>query len=636
MSIKAKLIISITLSLAITTTIGFVLFQNTITLKQQIAGQTILSELQNKLFERAILRDEYLLYHEERSAVQWKILFKTVDELIRQASESPVLANQQVILKAFGDNEKTINQTFSQLVENVTNGGGNPATTNKDLEQRLIGSIFIKSQENFTLTSQLVDTTRSGVIESQNRTTIFVLVFFSISMIVILVMLYLIYFSITKPLIKLKEAAVRIASFDFSSSSSSSSMATDSKDEIGQLGCAFNDMTSKLRESYSGLEQKVRDRTKDLELAKIKDEALLESIGDGVIAVDTDAKIILMNQAAQEMLGWHPESMVGKIFHDTVAIEDEKGVAIPIEKRPMYLALAGTTITTTGPTYQYVRKDKTKFPIAIKVTPVFFDQKIIGAVEVFRDISKEKEFDRAKTEFVSIAAHQLRTPLTGIAWIAELFLENRKLDSKGKNYIQDIIFSVQRLNTLVEMLLNVARVESGRIGVTPKSLELVTFISNFLREHKLVIEMHKINTVFMKHPENLTVVTDSNILDYILQNLLGNALQYTLSGGTVEIILEEKKNSAIIAVRDTGIGIPKKDQGRIFEKFVRASNASVMKPDGTGLGLFIVRESARLLGGRVWFISKEGGGSTFYIEVPLASEAKPGEIGFLESGHSVK
>src|SRR3989344_6266972 len=223
MSIKAKLIISITLSLAITTTIGFVLFQNTITLKQQIAGQTILSELQNKLFERAILRDEYLLYHEERSAVQWKILFKTVDELIRQASESPVLANQQVILKAFGDNEKTINQTFSQLVENVTNGGGNPATTNKDLEQKLIGSIFIKSQENFTLTSQLVDTTRSGVIESQNRTTIFVLVFFSISMIVILVMLYLIYFSITKPLIKLKEAAVRIASFDFSSSSSSSS-----------------------------------------------------------------------------------------------------------------------------------------------------------------------------------------------------------------------------------------------------------------------------------------------------------------------------------------------------------------------------------------------------------------------------
>src|SRR3989344_3147985 len=157
---------------------------------------------------------------------------------------------------------------------------------------------------------------------------------------------------------------------------------------------------------------------KDVENAKAKDDALLESIGDGVIAVDMDGKIIIMNKSAQEMLGWHPESMVGKIFHDTVAIEDEKGVAIPIEKRPTYLVLAGTTITT-GPTYQYVRKDKTKFPVAIKTSPIILDRKIVGAVEVFRDITREKEIDKAKTEFVSLAAHQLRTPLTGISWIAE-------------------------------------------------------------------------------------------------------------------------------------------------------------------------------------------------------------------------
>jgi len=373
---------------------------------------------------------------------------------------------------------------------------------------------------------------------------------------------------------------------------------------------------------------------KDVENAKAKDDALLESIGDGVIAVDMDGKIILMNKSAQEMLGWHPESMVGKIFHDTVAIEDEKGVAIPIEKRPTYLVLAGTTITT-GPTYQYVRKDKTKFPVAIKTSPIILDRKIVGAVEVFRDITREKEIDKAKTEFVSLAAHQLRTPLTGISWIAEIFLENGRHTSKDKNYIKDIIFLARRLNNLVEVLLNVSRIESGRIGVKPEPVDLVEFIGDFLREYKAVGEMQKLTIIFIKHPKKLVVVTDANLLNYILQNLFGNALRYTPVGGTVEIVLEEKKNSVIFAVRDTGIGIPEKEKGSIFEKFVRASNAVLTRPDGTGLGLFIAQESVRLLGGKVWFKSKEGEGSTFYVELPIISEVKSGEVGLIGNGHKI-
>jgi len=633
MSIKAKLIIAITFSLVVTTMIGFILFQNTSTLKQQIAEQVIISELQSKLFERAMFRDEYLLYHEERSAIQWEIISKTIDELIQQVSQSLTLVDQQVILKAFGDNEKTISQIFYRLVENFTNRGGNPSTTNKDLEPRLVGQLFVKSQENFAFTSQLTNASRSRVIEGQNRTTIFILIFFASSSAILVSVLSFIWLSIAKPLIRLKEAAVRIASLDFSSTTTTTTTTTSSKDEIGQLGSAFNEMAGKLKSSYRTLEQKVRDRTKDLELARVKDEALLESIGDGIIAVDTDGKIILMNQSAQEMLGWHPESMVGKIFHDTVASEDEKGVAIPIEKRPIYLALAGTT--TTGPTYQYVRKDKTKFPVAIKTSPIILDRKIVGAVEVFRDITREKEIDQAKTEFVSLAAHQLRTPLTGISWIAEIFLENGRHTSKDKNYIKDIIFLARRLNNLVEVLLNVSRIESGRIGVKPEPVDLVEFIGDFLREYKAVGEMQKLTIIFIKHPKKLVVVTDANLLNYILQNLFGNALRYTPVGGTVEIVLEEKKNSVIFAVRDTGIGIPEKEKGSIFEKFVRASNAVLTRPDGTGLGLFIAQESVRLLGGKVWFKSKEGEGSTFYVELPIISEVKSGEVGLIGNGHKI-
>ncbi|MDP3779228.1 MAG: cache domain-containing protein [bacterium] len=128
---------------------------------------------------------------------------------------------------------------------------------------------------------------------------------------------------------------------------------------------------------------------KIVEIQRDRERALLESIGDGVIATDLEGKIILMNTAAQIMLGWHPENMIGKLLYDTVSIEDEKGNFIPREKRPIYLALAGTT--TADLTYYYVRKDKTKFPAAMNISPIVTDNKIIGAIEVFRDITKEKE-----------------------------------------------------------------------------------------------------------------------------------------------------------------------------------------------------------------------------------------------------
>ena len=162
-----------------------------------------------------------------------------------------------------------------------------------------------------------------------------------------------------------------------------------------------------------------------VEIVKAKEGALLASIGDGVIAIDTEGKIILINQSAKKALGLHAEDMIGRVFYDSVIIEDEKGNVIPYEKRLIYLALVGTTTTTTttGSSYQYVRKDKTKFPVAMVTTPIILNQKIIGAVEVFRDITKEKDIDKAKTEFVSLASHQLRTPLTTISWYTEMILK---------------------------------------------------------------------------------------------------------------------------------------------------------------------------------------------------------------------
>ncbi|OGZ45793.1 MAG: hypothetical protein A3C84_03275 [Candidatus Ryanbacteria bacterium RIFCSPHIGHO2_02_FULL_48_12] len=248
---------------------------------------------------------------------------------------------------------------------------------------------------------------------------------------------------------------------------------------------------------------------------------------------------------------------------------------------------------------------------------------------IFRDITREKEIDREKSEFVSLAAHQLRTPLTGIGWTVELFLRKEKLTKEEKSYLDAIHFSVQRLNTLVKLLLNVSRIESGKVSVDAKPVELVAFTSTCIGEHKMLYEKKKLDVVFDKHPQKLMVTTDKNLLDFILKNLFANAINYTEEKGKVEITLQEKQDSVVFTVQDTGIGIPKKEQARIFGKFIRASNAVNTKPDGTGLGLYIVRESVNLLGGKIWFESEEGKGSTFFIELPSISQTHAGEKGLV-------
>ena len=245
-----------------------------------------------------------------------------------------------------------------------------------------------------------------------------------------------------------------------------------------------------------------------------------------------------------------------------------------------------------------------------------------------KGIKHPKEPNRSKTDFVSLASHQLRAPLTGIMWTAELFSENEKLSKNGRRYLQDIIRSATRLNTLIKLLLNVSRIDTKRIAIKPEPLNLVDFMKGLLNNIKKLSEEKKLAPVFVKYPRELTATTDKSALDCILRTIIKNAVEYTHKGGKVEINLENKGNSAFFTVRDTGIGIPKAEQARIFERFFRASNAFAINKDGNGLGLYVASEAAKLLGGKIWFRSEEGKGSVFHIKIPLVTKALAGEKGF--------
>src|SRR3989338_349257 len=176
-----------------------------------------------------------------------------------------------------------------------------------------------------------------------------------------------------------------------------------------------------LKRLYQTLENKIIERTKDIEQDKAKEEAIFLSIRDGLVATDTEGKILLVNKSFEDILGWKELEVKGKYFTEIVLTVDEYGKPIPTSERPIIKALRGGSKATTTflTTTFFSKKDKTYFPVVVTTSPIIVENKFVGMVEVFRDITKEKEIDKVKTEFVSLASHELRTPLSAINWYTE-------------------------------------------------------------------------------------------------------------------------------------------------------------------------------------------------------------------------
>ena len=249
--------------------------------------------------------------------------------------------------------------------------------------------------------------------------------------------------------------------------------------------------------------------------------------------------------------------------------------------------------------------------------------KPVNVIGVQWDITKEKESEKAINEFVSLASHQLRTPMTAISWVAEILQKKEKLSEQGRKYLTDINFSVKRLSKLVDTLLNVSRIDEGRVVMSMKPVEIISTIESFLFECEPLCSAKKIKISFDKHPKKLDVMTDQDGFRNILQAIVSNAIEYTPEEGSITISLEEDSTEKTFTLRvaDTGIGIPKEEQSKIFTKFARASNAQLVKTDGTGLGMYIAWQATKLLGGDIRFESIEKKGTTFMVTLPIESKA---------------
>lgn len=357
-------------------------------------------------------------------------------------------------------------------------------------------------------------------------------------------------------------------------------------------------------------------------LEKTRDEAILKSIGDGVLATDEKGQVIILNQAGEEMLGLELKEIMGKDFRDTVSVVDEKGEIIPKENRALTKALQ-TGQKTTSSNHFYMRSDKTKFPISATVRPVLLNEKIIGMIEIFRDITHEREVDRMKTEFISLASHQLRTPLSAMKWLSEMLLDGDvgKLTNEQNDLVENLHQSNERMIDLVNSLLNVARIESGRLIIDPKPTDLVVLARAVVDELKPLAEKKKQSLLVSVHDRLPEIIIDPKLIRHVYMNLLTNAIKYTPDGGEITVFISRKNDILISQVSDTGYGIPAKEQNKLFSKFFRGENIVRREPDGTGLGLYLVKAIIESSNGFIWFKSEESKGTTFWFSLPISGIA---------------
>ncbi len=361
-----------------------------------------------------------------------------------------------------------------------------------------------------------------------------------------------------------------------------------------------------------------------------KDEAIIAGIADGLAVIDKKGRVQLINVAGKNMLGIKDEQPLGMTFDKLLIAYTSEGKEIDLARRPISLAL--NTGKTVSRTIYYAHASGKTFPAQVRVSPIIQNGEIIGAIELFRDVTKDFELDKAKSEFVALASHQLRTPLSAVNWYGEMLLagDAGKLNKTQKEYIEEIYQGNKRMISLISDLLDVSRMELGRLVNNPTYLHVQDVVTSLATELENDIATKKIQLKLNIDGRIPRIYADEKMVRIIVQNLMSNAVKYTPPKGSVIVSLRRARQEDFSAfgkktmtdylyfsVQDTGYGIPKAQQEKIFQKLFRADNVRRLDVEGTGLGLYMVKEVSEKLGGAVRFESIESIGTTFSVILPL-------------------
>lgn len=383
--------------------------------------------------------------------------------------------------------------------------------------------------------------------------------------------------------------------------------------------------------NIKNVEEALKSKTEELERAKgkIEEEARNTKKFEQAVAAATDAitimtpagMILYANSSWETLTGYARTDAVGKNFIFLYAEKTPREILAKMWE----IVKRGTPFTSEEMTGK--RADGSEYSAQVSVYPILENGRVLFYTALAQDITKRKEVDKAKTEFVSLASHQLRTPLSAIRWYSEMLLAKGAgvLSGTQEKYIKEVYDANRRMIELVSALLNVSRIDLGTFAIDPRPADISELSESVLKEleHQITAKRLLIKTNYDPAIPKLNV--DAGLMRIVFQNLLSNAVKYTGDGGEIRVILGKENERLLITVSDSGYGIPKAQQSQIFTKLFRADNARELDPSGTGLGLYIVKAIMEKSGGSIRFESEEGKGTTFYGILPLSGS--PGRGG---------
>lgn len=442
----------------------------------------------------------------------------------------------------------------------------------------VIGAIYVKSD-----------------IESRyNEVSSTAVIFFTASMIAMAISLgvaLLVARTITKPIGEMQQQAQKIALGDYSGE-----VMVHGQDELGQLAQTFNELSIRVEESQETLEAE-RHRL----------DSVLSHMTDGVIATDRRGKVIIINEKAMLLLGITEEKSVGQSILELLGIEEEFTLRELLEDNSEKML----TIDHLNDEQTVIQAD---FAM-IKRESGF----ISGLVCVLHDVTEQEKNERERREFVSNVSHELRTPLTSMRSYLEALADGAWQDPKiAPKFLNVSIVEADRMIRMINDLLNLSRMDSQK---SPLQLELVNLneLFNFVIERfEMMVKSENRNYKITKEFTQRTIWldVDPDKLIQVFDNLMNNALKYSPDGGEITCRLLETHKNVIISISDQGMGIPKRDVKRVFERFFRVDKARSRAMGGSGLGLAISKEVITDHGGTIWAESVENKGSTFFVSLP--------------------
>ena len=353
-------------------------------------------------------------------------------------------------------------------------------------------------------------------------------------------------------------------------------------------------------------------------------ESLLNSIDDAVVFYDTNFKVSVFNKAAEDLFMLSADRIIGQKF----TLEQARQSASKLLADVMFPSLAPVVVRQSAegvyPQIIDLVLEEPRVELRISLNKVLDDNgQTIGFIKTIKDLTREKNLLQSQKDFITIAAHQLRTPATAVNWAFENLNQDSAIAPTSKDLINIGFMAGKNLMKIINDLLNITQIEEGRFGYNFQEINLVEFFDKLLADAEPIAKEYKVKVYLESPPEKVSVWADPVKLGIAVSNLIDNAIKYNTANGEVIVKIESMGEFAQVSIKDNGVGILEDELKNLFNKFFRGTNVNQTKVEGSGLGLYITKNVIERHGGKIWAESVINRGTTFYFTLPTELKLIP-------------